>query len=272
MRVRSLLSIAMFVYFCSSFGVVAVADAIVDMALFSGDKNDKERWLKSGVEERIVKINKCFYRMIGALPAVTCLVEKKYSTSDCTNIAVSGKGVNLTVCNQLGYDKEHDYPPYFLKKYPISDYSLDSFSDYKPVEERGAIEILSKNDDQHSAGMEALHCLRYKKIQGGFNVSNYFIENKCDVPINLRGVCIPDGNISTNYPKAGLQSGGSEWVKTLDAKESEPDPTAEVCVGKGKKVGYIACRKPYTPYFTSLASLNDRKVHRSKLKFGCFSF
>ena len=97
----------------------------------------------------------------------------------------------------------------------------------------------------------AAHCLQQRQLKGGFNVSDVVIRNGCSFPIEVAGAC-KGTSFKANYPYKGTYSPfESMGLATLNPGRWYPAPSAELCHRKGRTVRFIACRKPFTPYFTS---------------------
>ncbi len=97
----------------------------------------------------------------------------------------------------------------------------------------------------------AAHCLQQRQLKGGFNVSDVVIRNGCSFPIEVAGAC-KGTSFKANYPYKGTYSPfESMGLSTLNPGRWYPAPSAELCHRKGRTVRFIACRKPFTPYFTS---------------------
>ena len=97
----------------------------------------------------------------------------------------------------------------------------------------------------------AAHCLQRRQLTRGLNVSNVQIRNGCSYPIEVGGAC-RGTSFRSNYPHKGTYSPfESMGLTTLHPGRWYPAPSAELCHDKGRTVRFIACRKPFTPYFTS---------------------
>lgn len=95
------------------------------------------------------------------------------------------------------------------------------------------------------------HCLQRRQLKGGLNVSDVQIRNACSYPIEVGGACAGT-SFEANYPYKGTYSPYESMGKTtLNPGRWYPAVSAEPCHDKGRTVRFIACRKPYTPYFTS---------------------
>ena len=95
------------------------------------------------------------------------------------------------------------------------------------------------------------HCLKKKRLKGGFNVADNEITNTCSYTIEVHGVCLGDFPFKANYPFKGAYSSPGAWGKTLRPNRWEPDPNMDICHNRGRSSLYIACKAPFTPHFLS---------------------
>lgn len=97
----------------------------------------------------------------------------------------------------------------------------------------------------------AAHCLQTRRLKGGFNVADNELRNTCGFAINVSGACV-GSSFTANYPYKGTYSlHDNMGLDTLHPGEWDPQPAADVCFSKGRRVRWIACKAPFTPYFTS---------------------
>ena len=104
---------------------------------------------------------------------------------------------------------------------------------------------------QAASAATAAHCLQRRQLKGGLNVSDVQIRNTCGFPIEVGGAC-RGTSFKANYPYKGTYSPYENMgLTTLHPGRWYPAVSAEICHDKGRTVRLIACRKPFTPYFTS---------------------
>ena len=116
--------------------------------------------------------------------------------------------------------------------------------------------------DRASRAAQAAHCLQTRRLKGGFNVSDVEIGNRCNYAIEVGGACVGT-SFKANYPYKGTYSPyESMGLTTLHPNRWEPAVALEMCNKKGRTARSIACRTPFTPYFTS----------PNGSSYGCFEF
>ncbi len=98
---------------------------------------------------------------------------------------------------------------------------------------------------------DAAHCLKRKRLKGGFNVADNEITNTCSYTIEVVGVCLGEYPFKTNYPFKGAYTSPGAWGKTLRPNRWEPDPNMDICHNRGRTARHIACKAPFTPRFLS---------------------
>lgn len=97
----------------------------------------------------------------------------------------------------------------------------------------------------------AAHCLQSRRLKGGFNVADVQIRNTCGFSINVKGACLGT-SFKANYPYKGTYSPyESMGLYTLHPGRWRPAVSEDMCNKKGRTARNIACRKPFTPHFTS---------------------
>lgn len=97
----------------------------------------------------------------------------------------------------------------------------------------------------------AAHCLQSRRLKGGFNVADVQIRNTCGFSINVKGACMGT-SFKANYPHKGTYSPyESMGLYTLHPGRWRPAVSEDMCNKKGRTARNIACRKPFTPHFTS---------------------
>lgn len=98
---------------------------------------------------------------------------------------------------------------------------------------------------------DSSHCLKKKRLKGGFNVADNEITNTCSYTIEVRGVCLGGSPFKANYPFKGAYTSPGGWGKTLRPNRWEPDPNMDICHNRGQTARLIACKAPFTPQFLS---------------------
>ena len=98
---------------------------------------------------------------------------------------------------------------------------------------------------------DSSHCLKKKRLKGGFNVADNEITNTCSYTIEVRGVCLGGSPFKANYPFQGAYTSPGGWGKTLRPNRWEPDPNMDICNNRGRTARLIACKAPFTPHFLS---------------------
>ena len=128
-------------------------------------------------------------------------------------------------------------------------------------EEQKRRQALARKRQAANAAVAA-HCLQSRRLKGGFNVADVQIRNGCSFSINVQGAC-RGTSFKANYPYEGTYSPYENMgLYTLHPGKWRPAVSEDMCNKKGRTARNIACRKPFTPYFTS----------PNGSSYGCFAF
>ena len=112
-------------------------------------------------------------------------------------------------------------------------------------------EAAERQRQREAAAAHAAHCLETRRLKGGFNVADMEIGNICNVAINVKGACLGT-SFKANYPYEGTYSPYEDLgLKTLHPGKWRPAVIEEMCNQEGRTARSIACKVPFTPYFTT---------------------
>ena len=118
-------------------------------------------------------------------------------------------------------------------------------------EEERRQEAERRQRQQAANAATAAPCLRARHLKSGFNVADSELRNNCGYAIEVSGACVGT-SFTANYPYKGTYSPRESMGRfTLYPGRWDSQPAADICHDKGRTVRWIACKVPFTPYFTS---------------------
>ena len=216
----------------------AAQDAARRRCQSAGATNCRASWARNGCEAIAAGVNDTGRCALSSGPAITVAEAGSNAQTRCQDVL--GPGV---LCRVLVSGCASDPISRSVVRWSPPSTALPPPTDgSRPPSDSGP------TSDGPNVAAQASDCIDLQRRSSG--ASAVTVRNNCGFDVEVRSGCSSSGSTALSHPPGtySLHGGG---LYTIRANASAADVFIVICRERGGTPRVAACRKPYTPYFTS---------------------